>query len=85
MTPIRDRNGLIQAIWDAGGTDTINGSSYTQAVSIDLHEGSFSSLGAVNNLSIAFGAVIENAIGSAQGDTIIGNDVANELDWRRRQ
>jgi serralysin len=72
-------SGTIQTIWDAGGTDTIDGSGKGQAVSIDLHDGSFSSLGALNNFAIAFGAVIENAIGSAFNDTITGNDIANVL------
>ena len=70
-------SGTIQSIWDAGGTDTIDGSGKQQAVTIDLHDGAFSSLGALNNFSIAFGALIENAIGSAFADTITGNDVAN--------
>ena len=70
-------SGTIQSIWDAGGTDTIDGSSKQQAVTIDLHDGAFSSLGALNNFSIAFGALIENAVGSAFADTITGNDVAN--------
>ena len=54
-------NGNIQCIWDAGGTDTVDASAKGQAVTIDLHDGGFSSLGALNNFSIAFGAVIENA------------------------
>lgn len=32
-----------------------------------------------NNLGIAYGAIIENAIGGAGDDTIIGNDIANTL------
>ncbi|USX21465.1 M10 family metallopeptidase C-terminal domain-containing protein [Oxalobacteraceae bacterium OTU3REALA1] len=32
-----------------------------------------------DNLAIAFGAVIENAIGGAGNDTLIGNDIANRL------
>ena len=72
-------SGTIQSIWDAGGTDTIDGSGKQQAVTIDLHDGAFSSLGALNNFSIAFGALIENAVGSAFADTITGNDVANLL------
>jgi serralysin len=38
----------------------------------DLYDGT-------NNLGIAFGAVIENAIGGRGGDTLIGNSVANHL------
>ena len=32
-----------------------------------------------NNLGIAYGAIIENAIGGSGNDTLIGNDVANRL------
>jgi hypothetical protein len=71
-------DGLIQVIWDAGGTDTISGAAFGQ-VSIDLHEGAFSSLGGVNNLAIAYGAVIENATGGGGNDTLIGNAAANVL------
>ncbi len=71
-------NGRIQAVWDAGGTDTINGSAFS-AVKIDLREGAFSSLGATDNLAIAFGTVIENATGGPGADTLTGNDVANTL------
>jgi Ca2+-binding RTX toxin-like protein len=62
---------------------------------IDLRAGHYSSIGfvpgfvqpngvltgtpLVNNIAIAFGVTIENAIGGAGGDKIIGNDVANVL------
>src|SRR5262249_41583503 len=68
--------GTIQTIWDAGGTDTIDGSVYS-SVSNDLHDGAFSSLGATNNFAIAYGVQIENARGSAGADTLIGNDGDN--------
>jgi|GEM_PF-2337149 len=73
---------FIQAIWDAGGNDTINASNQTSASIIDLNEGAFSSVGlsARNNLSIAYGAKIENAAGGSGADTLIGNDLANILD-----
>ncbi|MEZ5958975.1 MAG: M10 family metallopeptidase C-terminal domain-containing protein [Hyphomonadaceae bacterium] len=80
----------VFAIWDAGGNDTLDLSGYSSAVDIDLREGGFSSAGpgtnpAVNggraygNISIAFGAIIENGIGGAGSDLITGNDVANTL------
>lgn len=72
-------DGLVQAIWDAGGVDTISGAAHTSPVTIDLREGGFSSLGALNNLSIAYDVVIENAIGGSGSDTIWGNDAANNL------
>jgi Ca2+-binding RTX toxin-like protein len=71
----------IIAIWDAGGTDTLDGSGYSTAQVMDLKPGSFSSMGYMtDNIAIAFGATIENAIGGSGNDTLIGNAVANRLD-----
>ena len=72
-------NGLMQAIWDAGGNDTISGSGRTTAVAINLNDGTFSSLGAKDNLAIAFGVIIENAVGGSAGDTLTGNQWGNSL------
>ena len=84
----------FMTIWDVDGTDTIDVNNQTQVQTIDLRAGYFSSLGAVkigytngtttthapkDNVSIAYGTVIEKAIGSNQNDTIIGNSVANVL------
>ena len=71
---------LIFAVWDAGGTDTFDFSGYTQAQTIDLRQGGFSSVGGlVGNVAIAAGAVIENAIGGSGNDTIRGNSANNRL------
>lgn len=81
---------FIQAIWDGAGEDTIDASSQTVGVTINLAEGALSSVGvrylspdspvaAVENLAIVPGAVIENAVGSAFADTLIGNAVNNVL------
>ena len=77
----------IQAIWDGGGTDTIDASlaTATQGVIIDLNPGAYSSIGGTNNIGIAFlyqgdiRSYIENAIGGAGDDTITGNATANVL------
>ncbi len=71
----------VFAIWDAGGNDTLDLSGYTSNSEIDLREESFSSAGgaAHYNISIARGAIIENAIGGAGNDTIIGNAADNRL------
>jgi len=46
-----------------------------------LNEASFSNIGGgVTNVSIAFGAFIENATGGVGNDTILGNEVNNILD-----
>lgn len=78
--------GAVFAIWDAGGIDTLDLSGYDTPSEIDLREEAFSGAGpgngggvAVGNISIARGAVIENAFGGAGNDTIIGNSSSNVL------
>ena len=67
-------------IWDAGGIDTIDASGFSMAQTINLTEGAFSNIGGLTaNISIAYGAVIENATGGAGNDTITGNAAANVL------
>ncbi|HEJ8087642.1 TPA: M10 family metallopeptidase [Serratia liquefaciens] len=71
---------LIFSVWDAGGNDTLDFSGYSQDQRINLTEGSFSDVGGLKgNISIAVGAVIENAIGGSGNDVIVGNDAANIL------
>ncbi|MEQ1812813.1 MAG: M10 family metallopeptidase C-terminal domain-containing protein, partial [Terricaulis sp.] len=85
MTITADGQSPVFAIWDAGGNDTIDFSGFSTATEIDLREEAFSSAGpgnggvgiAIGNISIARGAVIENAIGGSAGDLLIGNGVAN--------
>ncbi|MEM8644864.1 MAG: M10 family metallopeptidase [Pseudomonadota bacterium] len=73
------------AIWDGGGIDTLDLSGFTPQAGnlgsiINLAPGSFSDTAhMVNNISIAYGAWIENAIGGRGHDTITGNKLANEL------
>jgi Ca2+-binding RTX toxin-like protein len=80
---------FYQAIWDAGGTDTIRYSGIGHAV-IDLRAatlqyeaggGGFLSYvaGIHGGFTIAHGVVIENAIGGAGNDTLIGNAADNVL------
>lgn len=67
-------------IWDAGGTDTLDASAYASNQTISLNAGDFSSIGGlINNISIAYGAVIENATGGFGADTIYGNSANNVL------
>lgn len=71
----------IVAVWDAGGTDTFDFSGYSQNQLIDLRQGAFSNVGGYTaNVAIAYGAVIENALGGSGADTLIGNGAANMLD-----
>jgi serralysin len=67
-------------IWDAGGTDTLDVSGSTVDAIIDLNEGRFSSINnGINNIAIALGVTIENAIGGTGNDTIHGNGAGNRL------
>lgn len=80
----------VVAIWDAGGVDTLDVSGWDANQTVDLMAGAFSSVGArtsaanpavsmTNNVAIAFGATIENAVGGAGNDSLFGNDAANTL------
>ncbi|NDJ55949.1 serralysin family metalloprotease [Enterobacteriaceae bacterium 4M9] len=71
---------LIFSVWDAGGNDTLDFSGYSNNQRINLNDGTFSDVGGLlGNVSIAAGATIENAIGGAGNDVIVGNNVANVL------
>ncbi len=74
-------DGVIKTLWDAGGYDVINMSKATYGVDLDLNGGAFSTVAATgsNNVAIAFGTVIEEAIGSAYNDRIMGNEANNRL------
>ena len=72
--------GAIFSVWDAGGVDTLDFSIYSQRQVIDLRQGHFSNVGGmIGNVSIAMGAVIENAVGGNGSDVLIGNSAANRL------
>lgn len=71
---------LIFAVWDAGGTDTFDFSGYSYNQTIDLRQGMFSNVGGMRgNVAVAQGVDIENAIGGSSNDTIIGNNLVNNL------
>ncbi len=73
-------------IGDGGGNDTIDGSGQTQDLTLFLEAGYWSDVGAKastitarGQITIDFGTVIENAVGGAGNDLIIGNAVANSI------
>lgn len=84
-------NSELKTIWDAGGTDTIDLSNQLIGANLNLTAGTFSDIGqrqmtlqgpltqGQDNIAIAFGVSIENAIGSGLDDTITGNSLANSL------
>jgi len=71
------------AVWDGGGTDRFDASNQSQAVIIDLRQGQLSDIdslaGHQYTIGVAFGTVIEDAIGSESDDYIIGNVASNHL------
>jgi len=82
---------FYKSIWDAGGTDTLDLSNFTTNCDINLIPGNYSSIRYVNqgtganlydgsnNLGIAFGTIIEIAVGGSGNDNITGNNVNNFL------
>ena len=76
---------FIETIWDGGGIDTISAENQTRNAVINLEAGSFSSVGAnrssnaKNNVAIAYGVTIENAIGGSGSDRLFGNAINNLL------
>jgi hypothetical protein len=67
-------------IWDAGGTDTLDCSGYSQKQIINLTEGAFSNIGGQTaNVSIALNVTLENVIGGSGADTITGNSANNSI------
>ena len=70
----------VITIWDGGLNNTLDLSGWSTPSTINLNPGTFSSAnGAVNNIGIAPGTVIETAIGGGGNDTIIGNSSNNTL------
>lgn len=59
------RTRKFSTIWDAGGTNTLSAANRVAKVTLNLNEGSFSSIGAVNNLAIAYNAKIGKRLGYA--------------------
>lgn len=73
----------LNAIWDAGGNDTLYVTLPSFPTSagavIDLREGRFSSIGE-SRVAIAYNVAIENATGDEGNDRLTGNAAENRLD-----
>lgn len=68
------------SIWDSGGTDIVNASSLTSAVTIDLREGADYIIQAGGHIVlIVEGANLEQARGGTGNDHVSGNDLSNIL------
>jgi hypothetical protein len=75
---------FVEAIWDSGGYDTLDLSSFNKACTINLTPGAYSTITCTDwtmtdNLGIAAGAIIEKAIGGSGDDKITGNSADNTL------
>jgi hypothetical protein len=75
----------LSIIDDASGSDLIDLSGLTISAAVDLRPGAFSSVGrndggaAVSNLSIDILTTIENVLGTAYSDHVVGNHVGNRI------
>ncbi|MBW3617219.1 MAG: M10 family metallopeptidase C-terminal domain-containing protein [Proteobacteria bacterium] len=70
----------IFTIWDAGGVDRLDFSQTAFRVNLDLNPGAFSdSHEMTNNISIALGVTIEDAVGGFANDRLSGNGANNRL------
>lgn len=65
----------IVTLWDGGLNNTLDVSGFSVASSVSLESGTFSSVaGLRNNVAIAYGTRIDNAVGGSGNDTIRGNE-----------
>jgi serralysin len=70
----------ILCIYDSSGIDTLDLSGWSTSSTSSLLPGTFSSGNDMtNNISIAYSGIIENAVGGAGDDVLIGNDYSNAL------
>jgi len=75
-----NRNPIL-TLFDSGGNDTLNLSGWSTRSEVSLEPGVFSSANSMtNNIVIAYGVTIENAIGGSGNDLLNGNASANRLD-----
>ncbi|WP_248751996.1 M10 family metallopeptidase C-terminal domain-containing protein [Pseudomonas sp. MWU15-20650] len=74
------RDAPVFCIWDGGGNDTLDCSGFNQKQTLNLNAETLSDVGGMKgNVSIAKGVTVENAIGGAHHDTLIGNNANNRL------
>ena len=74
-------------VWDGAGNDTIDLSNAPLAADVSLAPGYWGFLGArgdrittAGQITVNFGTVIENLLGSSRDDLLAGNDVGNRIE-----
>ncbi len=76
-----DNDNPLFTIWDGGGHDTLDDHLSLKSDTLDLTPGSYSSVkGLRENIGIAFGAIIEDAVSGIGDDSLQGNAADNRLD-----
>lgn len=74
----------VITIFDIGTDNTLDLSGFRANSTVDLAPGAFSSAdGKTHNIAIAFGTIVETAIGGKGDDDITGNTYANTLTGNR--
>ncbi len=65
----------VVTLWDEGTGNALDLSGFTQAATVDLQPGTFSSAGGLtNNIGIAYGTAIDRLVGAQGGGTVTLND-----------
>lgn len=74
------RDEPVFTVWDGGGNDTLDFSGFHQHQLINLNAEAFSDVGGLRgNVAIAKGVAVENGIGGAGNDVVIGNQMGNRI------
>ncbi|MGJ8523753.1 Serralysin A [Carnimonas sp. R-84981] len=75
-----DQDKPVFTVWNSSGENTFNFSQYSNDQLINLQPGSFSNVGGLKmNVSIAYGATVDNIISGSGNDILIGNDNSNYI------
>ncbi len=73
-------DGVVYTVWDAGGSDTIDASGLAFGMTITVGEGSIMRTGNTGAITaIGYNVTIENAIGTAFDDVILGTPANNSF------
>lgn len=70
----------VVTLWDSGTGNTLDLSGFSEAATVNLTPGTFSSAGGLaNNIAIALDTVIETAIGGSGNDSMAASNVDSSL------
>ncbi|CAO3431056.1 matrixin family metalloprotease [Azospirillum doebereinerae] len=72
--------GAFVTLWDPNGVNTLSGAAQTAALSIDLRAGTFSSVGGVTSVALAYGTRVQKAVGGGGNDVFTVNSLGNSID-----